>query len=372
MILGEKKGPLRIASAPRSIVKVNNKVVPFYTCTVELNGYSAADTFDITLPFFITDNLEGSTDFANTPDQQSILLTKSKILVEVYAGYPDNPNHFNENDLTQLMYGYMDTANWTFDEQGERVELQGRNQVAPFMDNKTTDKFPNKTSSSIASYFAKRHGLSTQITPTYTLAGHYYSNDNTTLTTDSTEWDFLNYLAEQEGFVLRVKGNTLYFGPRDSFLKSNPFIYTWGHNILDMTLSRSPHAAKNIKVEVVTWSSHKKARMVATASKSSTNADEEFVETYYIPGLTKSQAQAKANTILSKLSQTELTGSLETLGDEQMNIDQPIMLEGLGLPSNNRFWPTQVTHTFDIDEEASYDMTINFSNLNLPTDPGGL
>lgn len=380
MITVQKQGDFRPFSRPRSIVKVNSTQVPFKSWTVELNGYAAADTFDVVLPFRVLDHLRGTTSLANTPDRETILLTQPDILVEVYAGYPSDPNNYSESDLTQLMYGYMDTDDFHFDAQGDRVELTGRNQVGPFMDTKTTDKLPNKTSSQIVTYFGQQQGLTVVATPTTTLAGTYYANDTTSLTSDITQWDLMNYLADQEGFTLRVKQNTLYFGPRNSFLKTTPIIYTYGQNTKTLSLSRSPHASKDIKVEVITWAIGKKTRIVATATNtttyakrvSGTGAHQEWVETYYMPGLTRNQAQQRANAILQQLSETEITGELTADGNEQQDIDQVLQLKGLGLGIDGMsFWPTKVTHTFD-NSSPKYGIDMTFSNLNLPTNPGGV
>lgn len=380
MITVTKQGDFRPFSKPRSIVKVNNVSVPFQTWTVNLNGYSAADTFDVTLPFRVLNHLRGTTDLANTPDRETILLTQPDILVEIWVGYPANPDQYSESDLEQLIYGYMDTDDFYFDSRGDRVELTGRNQVGPFMDTKTTEKLPNKTSSEIVTYFGQQHGLTVQATPTFTLAGTYYANDHTTLTSDITEWDLMNYLATQEGFTLRVKGNTLYFGPLSSFLKTTPKIYVHGQNVKTLKLSRSPHASKDIKVEVVTWDPGKKTRIVTTATNSTTYAKrvtgtsghQEWVETYYFPGLTRNQAQQRANGILQQLSETEITGEITADGDSAQDIDQVISVQGVGLGIDSlSFWPTKVTHTFN-NTSPKYGLDLTFSNLNLPSNPGGV
>lgn len=373
------QGNFKPFSQPRSLVKVNGTIVPFHSWMVYQNGYSAADTFDLNLPFRVLRHLQGTTDLGNSPDQETILLTQPDILVEIYAGYPQNPNQYNVNDLTQMMYGYLDTVDFSLDSQGERAEIHGRNQIGPFMDTKTTEKFPNKTSSAIVTYFAQQQGLTPSVTPTYTLAGQYYSNDHTTLTTDITQWDLMNYLANQEGFTLRVKENTLYFGPRDSFLKSTDLKYTWGQNVNSIQISRSPHASKDIKVEVITWDSGKKTRHVTTAKNSTTYAKrvtgtsghQEWVETYYVPGLTREQAQRKADAILNELSLSEITGEIRSIGNDAQDIDQPITIHGVGLGLSQMFWPNRITHSFD-SNQGTYSLDFTFSNLSLPTNSGGV
>lgn len=381
MIGMSPQGNFRPWSQPRSIVVVDGVRVPYNNWTVNLNGYSAADTFDVTLPFRVLSHLRGVSSLINTPDTETVLLTKPDILVEVYAGYPRDPNTYNEADLTQLIYGYMDTADFYFDAtQGVRVELQGRNQVGPFMDTKTTDKFPNRTSSSIVTYFGEQQGLTVVATPTYTLAGTYYANDHTTLTSNITQWDLMNYLAQQEGFMLRVVGNTLYFGPRSQFLKTTSLPYIWGQNIKTLQVTRTPHASKNIKVEVVTWNPGKKSRIVTTASNTTTYAKrvtgtgghQEWVESYYFPGLTRNQAQQRADAILQQLSESELVIQMTGQGNPDFDIIQSMDLKGLGLGIDGQpFYPTQVSHAFDA-KNSGYLITTTACNLQLTTNPAGV
>lgn len=372
-------GNFRPYGKPRSIVKINGARVPFLNWEVDQNGYSSADTFRLTCPFRLVSTLRGNQPIlANTPAQETILLTQPDVLVEIYAGYPQTDT-YNENDLTQIMYGYLDTVDFNFNDRGEQVEIQGRNEVAPFMDTKTTDKFPNQTSSAVVTYFAHQQGLQASVTPTYTFAGSYYSDDHTTLTTDISQWDLMNFLATQEGFTLRVKGDTLYFGPRNSFMKSTTFPFTWGQNLKSLRLSRSPHASKDIKVEVFSWDSSKKNRFVATSTSTTqhasriggTSAHQQWVETYWIPGLTMEQAQRKADAIRDQLSQSEITGQITAQGNDAMSIDQPLTLQGVGVGLSLDFWPTRIQHSFD-QQQGSYTMDVAFSNLNLPTNPGGV
>jgi phage protein D len=374
-------------SQPRSIVIVNGKRVPFLSWQVDLNGYNAADTFTVTLPFRLLSHLAGTTDLANTPDHASALLTQADILVQIYVGYPRDPNNYNINDLTQIMYGYMDTVDITFNENGYQAQLQGRNQVAPFTDYKTTNKYPNLTSSAIVKQLAAQHGLSAVVTPTYTLAGTYSASDHTQLTSDITQWDLITYLAEQEGFIVAVKGNTIYFQPRESILKSNPLVFTYGRNLKSLKLSRTPHAGRDLKVYVYSWDPHKKRRIQALAESPTnyvervpnTATREAYIETYYYPGLTQEQAQRRADAIYKQLSQTEITGELVTYGIPTFDIYQSIQIKGIGAAIDGvTFWPTKVSHMFSSGSttggsgSGAYSIDCTFSNLNLPSSTGAM
>ncbi|UNO48053.1 phage late control D family protein [Alicyclobacillus acidoterrestris] len=366
---------------------MNGVRVPFHTWSVDLNGYGAADSFTLDVPFRILSELAGTTELALTPDFESDLFANPDILVEIYVGYPDDPSSYNTSDLTRIMYGYMDTLDVYLSAQntteGYYAELQGRNQIAPFMDTDMTNKYPNLTSSAIVSTLAEQHGLSTQITPTYTTAGTYYKNDNTSLTSSQSQWDLIMFLANQEGFIANVSGNTLFFGPQSKLVASKPVVYTWGENIYSLTLSRAPHASRDIKVTVYSWQPGKKTRISGTAEQPSgyiprvgTNINQRaaYQETYYVPGLTKQQATQRAESILQQLSMTEITGEFTSYGNPIINEYQPVQFKSVGKGIDGvTFWPTKATHTFTNQNGTTgfYGIDVTFSNLLLPSDPGG-
>jgi phage protein D len=376
----------------RGIVIVNNTQVRFNTFDVEQNGFSAADTFEIELPFFIRNQQTGDLVLANGPEFQSVLLTQDVIPVQVYVGYPKNPLNYGINDLVQLIDGTMDTARWDFDNTGEYVTLNGRNVVGKMIDAKITDKFPNQTASSIAESLADKYSLSKMITPTTTLAGTYYSKSSAmTGDSETTEWDLLQYLAQQEGFVVRVKNNTLMFGAYSDitgYEGVEPIVYTWGYDVEKLEIERSPHAARDIVVKVISYDRRTKTRIyetkrgktetststsdtrvVATADSTTERSlgtgnqvgrKEQYVETYTIPGLTRDQAQKKAQAIYEQLSRSQLIGQIDCAGNTDMAIDRLIQIQGIGLGLQNNYYLNKVSHKFDIDN--GYSNECSFSN----------
>ena len=238
-------------SFPRAIVFVNGENVRFNSFRVEHSGFSAADSFEVDLPFFVTQASGKEKILANGPDFATMLLRQDSIPVKILVGYSKNPDNYTESDLTQVIDGYVDTARWHFDENGESVTITGRNVVGKMIDTKINDKFPNLTASQIASMYAGKYELYTSITPTRTLAGTYYNNTSAVISSsDMSEWDMLLYLAKQEDYICRVKGNTLYFGPFGTVTKflGDAAQYTWGKDIFSLDMERSPHGAKDIKV----------------------------------------------------------------------------------------------------------------------------
>ena len=138
------------ARNPRGLVKINDMVISKIINIeyVENNTYTP-DTFHIQLPLYDLDpaiNIE-------------YWMSQPAILVEVYIGFPNDINNFGINDLTKLIVGGIDQLNVHIFENGGIVEFSGRDLTSKLLDNKTTDKFPNNTSSYIATFFANQNGL---------------------------------------------------------------------------------------------------------------------------------------------------------------------------------------------------------------------
>lgn len=368
------------ANPSRGLVIVNGQQVKFQSFGVEQNAFSAADSFEIVLPFFIRNTRNGDLVLANGPDFQSILLTQDVVPIQVYVGYPSNPRRFSASDLTQIMDGYMDTARWNFNKNdGEIVTLNGRNAVGPMMDTKTSDKYPNLTASAIAEKFAANHGLTAVVTATSTLAGTYYNQNSTILGNDASEWDILLFLAQQEDFVVRVKGKELLFGPYSvvtGYVSQDPIKYTWGKDIEALEFERSPHAARDVIVKVITWDRDSKARIIETAKSTTQYAKRiyggsraAYTETYVIPGLTRQQAQKQARAICYELSRCQVIGQIDTAGNPDMAIDRKVAIYGVGQGLTDTYYLNRVTHNYDIN--AGYACSSSFSNQFLSNDQGG-
>jgi phage protein D len=366
-----------IKSDPRSIVVVGGYVVPFNNWTVESTGFDTADTFSIKLPFSVT-NEPGDLIINNSLEKSSALFTDSDILVEVYRGLPNNPDKYSISDLTQNIMGYVDTVDVDFnDTDGEKVTLTGRNLAALLIDTQITDKYPNKTASQIATLFAKQHGLTPKVTNTTTLAGTFYNQDATTLSSSSSQWDILMFLAQQEGFVVRVVGSSLYFGPISTVTDSTlaPIQMTWGSNIMELTFERSPNAARDLQVQVISYDRHHKHRIVAKAKSTTqysqrlknTMQRESYLETYAIPGLTRNQANSIAKSKLKSLSQQQIIGTLKTNGEYNFTIDRRIQLNGCGKVLDGTYYVNRITESFDIVSQNGWDVEIAFINELLTT-----
>ena len=371
-------------AAVRGIAVVNGYQVKFKEFSVEQNGFSAANSFELQLPFFVQDTQKGEMILANGPNFDSQLLEVDSIPVQLYVGKPKNPNQYTISDLTLLMNGYMDTARWEFRKSGEILSLRGRNIVGKMIDYKLDNKYPNLTSSAIAEMFASEIGLTPVITATSTLAGTWYNQNSATIGRETTVWDLLLFLAKAENFIVRITtDNKLLFGPYatvTTYQSSTPIPYAWGYDIEQINFERSPHAAKNIVVKVISYSRkynkkgtnytdhHIEETAKSTTQKSTvisgqTGQRESYTEVYTIPGLTRDQAQAKAQAILAELSRSELIGNFTAAGNTDLNVDRQVNIYGVGLNLSQTYYLNRVTHRFGV--QNGYTVDTSFSNQYL-------
>ena len=371
-------------TAVRAIVLVGGYQVNFKSFSVEMNGFSAANTFDLELPFFIRDTQNNENVLANGPNFDSILLEQSDVEVDIYIGTPKNPQQYTKDDLTLLISGYVDTAHWTLDLSGERLTTHGRNIVGKMIDYKIFDKYPNMTSSAIAEMFASEIGLTPVITETTTLAGTWYQQNSAVIGNQTTVWDLLLFLAKQENFICRVTvDNKLLFGPYEDVVgydKVDPIPYTYGYDIKSIEFERSPHAAKNLVVKVISYSRKynkkgtkftdhhieeiaKSTTQRATYEKGQLNQRDTYTEIYTIPGLTREQAQVKAQQILDELSRSEIIGTIRAAGNTKLTVDQKIVVYGVGQNLSQNYYLNRITHRFSLDN--GYTIDASFSNQYL-------
>lgn len=189
---------------PRGIVKVNGKqVTNWVEFEVDNNNFFSADTFRCT---FAGSGSAGydAIWFSNQQD----------MFVELFIGFPPNPKNYSVADLTSWIYGQVDHIE--IDPVTNMITVDGRDLTRVFIDTKTTQKWPNQTSSQIATALAAEHNLTPVVAPTTTLVGKYYEIDHVNMSDERSEWDILNYLADLEGFKVWVRGQSLYFQPSPS------------------------------------------------------------------------------------------------------------------------------------------------------------
>lgn len=345
---------------PRAIILVNGMNVIWQTIELTTTTFYMSDHFHIELP------QSGQPPLFTL----NYLMVTAPIEVKIYIGFPNNPSAYTQNDLELLFQGNIDKLD--IDPLRRTITMSGRDLTSKFIDTKTYEKLPNQTSSSIVSSLATQQGLTPVVTETKTLAGTFFAYENTLLTKETTQWDLMCFLAQQEGFVIYVMGNNLIFKPRPT-TSQTPYILRYTapgigggspqFNGMDLHLSRSLTLAQDVQVKVrVPFSpaTGKAFTVLATASHKNAATVGFQTYTYTYAGLSKQQALAKAQQIASDITLHEILLKAELPGDNLLRKDSLIQLVGLDPSVNQLYYADNVIRRLSLSE--GYHMSIQAKN----------
>ena len=363
------------ARQPRAIVKLGGVAVPgWIEWEVDTNIFYQADTFRVSFALATPGMPVTATWFA-------ALTTTTP--VEIMAGFPADPTAPVESELVRWMYGNPDDV--SFDPVKNTVELTGRDLTSLLIDTKTTEKWPNKTSSDIAAALATRHGLTPVVTATTTKVGRYYEIDHVRLTDERSEWDLLTWLAHEEQFIVYVRGQELHFEPKPDPATASAYVLDWQPPTSDsgspvfngtaITLSRNLTLARDIIVTVHSWNQKnaqgfsrtvratKNGLLVASAPQtgapeSKTVAAQNY--SYTIPNLTPDAALQKAQSILADLSQHEMRLAATMPADDLLDVTSVIRLQGTATAFDQDYFPESVTRRMSMAQ--GYSMSTQAKN----------
>ena len=378
------------ARQPRGIITVNGIPIPFEKIEVNTNTYYVADTFSAEIP----------ANYLPVGLEAVILSQQSTILVDIFAGFPSVGGLIDvitSAGLPELFYGQVDTFDYEPSE--GIIRFKGRDLSSRFIDNKTTEKFTNQTSSQIATTLANRRGLTPHVTATSTKAGKYYEIDHARLTKEMSEWDLLTYLAREEDFVVFVKGQTLYFIPAPNpsqlpyIIQYNPQILSGGSilgsignigsslggspisNVVDLRLSRNLTLANDVIVNVRSWNQKNGKAYTKTATATHTHRNvlkgaaqptgAAQVYNYTFPNLTPEQALQKAQQLLKDISQHEMRMSVTIPGDNILDKSQIIQLIGTGTVWDQVYYPDNIQRTMSAKDGYSMSVTWTFCDNRI-------
>lgn len=351
-----------LLSKPRAIVLINGISVLFQSLEVMTTTFYMSDTYNIVIP------LSEQPSIFN----ENYLFSTSSLSVKIYMGFPINPDAFSTSDLDLMIVG--DCDNLDYDPIQRIVTISGRDLTSRFIDTKTYEKYSNKTPSEIAIILAKKYGLNPIVTPTKEAAGIFFTYQNTLMTRETTEWDLLCFLAQQEDFVVYVEQNNLIFKPRSS-VSSVPYVLNFQKASLtnaspvfrgmNLKFSRSMTLAKDVVVKVrVPYNPQTgNAFTVKATSRNKVSLSEGLqVFTYTIPGLSKSQALAKAQQLARDITIHEIKLSAELPGDNILKKDSIIKVAGVDNSIDQTYYADQVTRTMNAFD---YRMQISAKNHNV-------
>lgn len=359
--------------SPRAVVQVGPwgalVPMPWISCEVVNNNMSSADTFRVSLA---TSMLPAGFD-VNWFSQQKDLY------VNVFMGLPVDPLNYSTADLTSFILGQVDAIE--YDPAEHLLELSGRDLTRVFIDTKSTQKYPNLTSSQIATQLAKAHGLTPAVTATTDKVGKFYEIDHVVMTDERSDWDLLLYLAGVENFIVYVRGQTLYFGPKPTVgaIPANPYVIEWQPetpalnvaqaNVQHLHFNRALTVSRGIQVVVRSWN-HKQAKgFTATyPSKGGTSkigkatpfgGGQTYVRTF--PNLTQQQADQKAQSLYASIVAHEMRLHAELPGDTILDTTSIVQVTGTGTAYDQIYYPDAITRHMAWD--GGFSMTLAAKNM---------
>jgi len=362
------KNTLPLTSAgrqPRGAIKINGAAVTGWThWETDENEFYQPDTFSA---HFALSGLPADRDL-------SWWATQVKIEVELFAGFPADPDAYTAADLDSVFFGVVDEISVDFADL--TMEITGRDLTAPLVDHKTSEKYVNQTASEIASLLAGKYGLTPVVTATTAKVGKYYQIDHVDLKDDRTEWDLLTWLAREEQFVVFMKGKDLHFQPKPTE-SQEPWVLRreppsddgparW--NAEGVKLSRTLTVAKDIEVTVHSWNSKSKKAFSRIAKRAKGKGGGEVQKySYTIAGLTPDQAQKRADQIRDEISKHEVKLSFDGPADNLLSIEDVIKVEGTGSAFDQVFYPSSIARTLAWD--GGYGWTVEAKNHAVESEP---
>ena len=357
---------------PRGLVQINGNLIPgAIDFEVDSNAFREADTFRVTFALSLL----------VAPYDEAWIASQTTMSVNLYAGFPSDPLNFGIADLDLILSGHVDDVNYQLSRR--TLELSGRDLTSLFIDAKTAEKWQNQTSSEIATTLATRHGLTPVVTKPTESVGKFYQIDHTISTTAQTEWDLLCWLAQQEQFVVYVKGNSLYFQPPPDPSTAPKYPIVWQpatsqqsfqSNTVDLDFSRTLTVGKTITVQVRTWNQKKRAGF--TVSYPSSKGSQILVGkatapaqlySYRIPNLTQAQAQTRAQALYNELIRNEMRLNATIPADNVLDILHVMPVSGTGTAFDQTYYPQSINRRLSMD--GGYTMTIMARNHSDAVQP---
>lgn len=371
----------KAARQPRAIVQLGpfgalTEVTGWVSWSVSNNSYYEADTFRIV---FSVSALPAENDV-------NWFSTQIEMFAQIFAGFPQDPENPTAGELTNLIYGRVDSIDYNL--RSQEITLAGRDLTAVFIDNRIGTQYKNKTSSQIATMLAQSHGLDTSnITATQQLVGVFFNRDQVQLAANRSEWDLLSFLAREEGFVVFVSGNALFFEPDPRPTgASNPFLINWTAptdsngspvaNVTDISFSRSLTVAKGISVtarspnldtgKAVVQSYPSSPKETGAGKSSPFGATQQFFFTM-ASGKTPAQVAAFAQKSYEDIISHEMKFTAYLPADDSLDVSRSIQVQGTGTAYDQLYFPRLITREMSIDE--GYRMTVEAQNTSPEESP---
>jgi hypothetical protein len=181
----------------------------------------------------------------------------------------------------------------------------------------------------------------------------------------STDYQFLNWLAERNGYEFFVSGKNVHF--RKMHDNKNPVVtLTWGQNLTSLYKEDDLNDQAGV-VKVRSWDYKTKQALTgqaSTLSKVDSGKDGKTVlgsllgtveDNYYSEARTLEQANIEANAIQTRMAMKLVSGEATCIGIPQIRAGNYVKLAGLGSKLNKVYYVTAARHNID---ESGYITTL--------------
>lgn len=353
---------------PRSIVKIGGAVYACYAnpvdninapmpmpgwieWEVENNSFFAADSFSVS--FAVSALPEGR--------KEDWFVQQEEITVEIFAGFPTDPDNFSTDKLTSLIYGVADEVE--FDPVRRVIHLSGRDLTGRMIDTKVTDVFVNRTTADVARMMAAKYDLIPKIIDSKGDFGKYYANNINAQLHSGSDWDVLCQAAHLAQFNVYVSGHELHFEPPTD---SNQPTYAlqWQSDPLtfngtQLHFTRSLVLAAGIRVTVMSFNHKTGQRAIAIYPESAPSSAQHY--TYRIPNLNPKQAQARAESLYKEIAQHEIKLRAELPADLDISTQTVLQVTGTGTIFDQIYYPDAVTRRMSFHD--GFKMSVSAKNM---------
>ena len=350
-------------SKPRAKVLFNKKEVVWSTLELSNTNYYNADTFVLEMPMY-----------GNVKDWDvNRFTTEVAIDVEISISI-DGGKTFNP-----AFYGIVDNIDFKY--ATNSIRASGRDYSSKLIDTKTTERYPNSTSSQVAIKFAKEHGLTPVVTDTSTPIGVFLNNEYVDTGIQKTEWDILTFLARKENFLLYLRKNELHFQPKpkqgDDYYsvvfkignaENNGAINSLSVNAIDIDFARCLTIAKDVSVQIISFNSGSGATIKRKATKKGRNSNSQNMQNYVYnkPNLTSEQALQLAQSYLQQISERELVLNCSLFFDNVLDIVHPLQISGTKTKLDQIYYVSKIDRTISFNGEC--EMIVEAKNHSVESE----
>lgn len=355
MTVNDQQNALPRVRMPVCKAIVNGTIeIPVVDIEIEQNNFLAPDCFRLTSPLSLLPPQADANFWSSISDAE----------INIQLGFQNTDKSY---DLKNRIYAQIDQVR--IDLVKRTLSLSGRDLSARLLDTRLSINYSDRTSSYIIQDIAKRHYLGSAIAPTTIKVGTYYQIENMRMLHNSSEWELVSMLAQQENFDIWMDGTTLNFQPTVT-TTNDPYALTWrddgvggySANVIDLVLDRAQTIARDVIVKVATWNHKSGIPFVATGTAHGLNKSlgprSGTPTTYYftMQNLSKDQANKWAQSKAEEISKHERVIKFTVPGDNILTTRMPIRLSGTGTSFDQIYYADSITHHMSVHHGYTMDV----------------